>query len=1374
MYKFLTYFSILCLCSFCVSTVNSQIRTRIKFNHLSNEDGLSSSSIQAIIQDKEGFIWFGTEDGLNRYDGYQFRVYKNNYQDSHSLSDNFINGLFIDGQDRLWISSSNGLNLYDPLKDNFLTYYFNATEVGNNIYGLVEDQAGKLWVSSNEGLFTHSKKENKFKRYIPQNPEMKNWPKNEFGILFVDKQNRLWISTQQHGLVLKNSNGSIESVEKTYPLLSSIRDAQVIRQDQKGNIWIGTAGLGLFKVHFDSHKVSRYEHNPLDNKSLSSNVVKSLEFDQQGQVWIGTENGGLNLYHEKEDWFHRYDNQPNNPSGISQKTISSIFEDRQGNIWLGTHRSGINYFNPLMDNFQFYGDGIPFRDLSYRDVKTFYEDTDGTILIGTDGAGLNSWNRKTDRFSYFKHSPTDENSIGSDAVLHIMKDRKGNLWVSTWGGGLNLFDRKSGTFKRFVHDDKRPQSISSNYVWRVFEDSKGNLWVATSYAGLNLFDPKKNSFQKVNWRNKKDPRIATGRSYYSIEEDTEGKLWLGADAGILHVYDPNSKDLKEYNFSEIPNYPSSTNAVRVIFKDSQNKLWFGQEGLFQYDKAQDRIVPIFKESNLRDEAIQGILEDDRGNLWISSKNGLYRYHLQTRDIKQFNLNDGLQGMEFGPNTCLKTADGELLFGGYNGFNVLDPDHIETNLVAPEIYFTDFQISHKSQKPNQEHSPLTQQIGATEEITLAYDQASFTIAYTALNFIASPKNQFAYKMVGLDKDWNYVKDIRSVTYTNLSPGDYIFKVKAANNDGLWNEAGKSIKISILPPFWQRWWFRAIVVSLALGIASFYLLLYRNLEIRKIKLLQQDEIHEVQSQFFTNISHEFRSPLTLIMGALENIRSNQHVEKSHRLMEKNAERLSGLINEVMDFHKIESGLRTLQVSMSNMNGLLGDIADDFEEIALQRNMKLQVDLPKIQKMVYCDRKVIEKIVLNLLNNAFKFSPDHSTVTISLLSSLRYHATELEPLLQIGQALPNVHYCHILVADQGIGIHKEASKRLFERFYRISNEHMGSGIGLAFVKSLVSHHRGYIQVFSRKDIGTEVIVSIPYRRSDYAEEEITFEEMPKADGELAAQTAKHERVSLYVNDNQNHGLHAEKILLIDDDGELRTFIRENLEQDYDIMEAENGEQALELLKEQLPDLIISDLMMPKMDGMELCQMLQGSPAHSHIPIIMLTAKEETSTKLEGLAHGASVYLTKPFSMKLLRLTIANLFKLGKNQKERHIQDFQRSAVSMVQQKRDEVFIHNLMEIMERHLDDPNLKVEVLSREMGMSQSKFYKKIKEITGYNISEYVRKTRMARARQILLSEDTTITQVMYRVGISSSSYFTSAFKKEFGLNPSDYMKGVRR
>src|SRR5690606_10246207 len=345
-------------------------------------------------------------------------------------------------------------------------YYFNATEVGNNIYGLVEDQAGKLWVSSNEGLFTHSKKENKFKRYIPQNPEMKNWPKNEFGILFVDKQNRLWISTQQHGLVLKNSNGSIESVEKTYPLLSSIRDAQVIRQDQKGNIWIGTAGLGLFKVHFDSHKVSRYEHNPLDNKSLSSNVVKSLEFDQQGQVWIGTENGGLNLYHEKEDWFHRYDNQPNNPSGISQKTISSIFEDRQGNIWLGTHRSGINYFNPLMDNFQFYGDGIPFRDLSYRDVKTFYEDTDGTILIGTDGAGLNSWNRKTDRFSYFKHSPTDENSIGSDAVLHIMKDRKGNLWVSTWGGGLNLFDRKSGTFKRFVHDDKRPQSISSNYVWR--------------------------------------------------------------------------------------------------------------------------------------------------------------------------------------------------------------------------------------------------------------------------------------------------------------------------------------------------------------------------------------------------------------------------------------------------------------------------------------------------------------------------------------------------------------------------------------------------------------------------------------------------------------------------------------------------------------------------------------------------------------------------------------------------------------------------------------------------------------------------------------------------------------------------------------------
>ncbi len=1373
MYKFLTFFSILCLCCIHVSRVSSQTKTRIKFSQLSIEDGLSSSSIEAIVQDKDGFIWFGTEDGLNRYDGYQFRIYKNNYKDPHSLSDNFINDLYVDQQGRLWVSSSNGLNLYDPLDDTFSPYFFNSTKVGNNIHGLVEDQAGTLWVSSNEGLFIHPKREHKFQRYIPEHPDFKNGHKNQFGVLFVDSKNRLWIGTREHGLYLKDSNGSISRAEQSYPLLDKLKEAQAIEEDRYGNIWIGTAGQGVFKIQSDNQRVHQYVHDPLYSRSISSNVIKSLEVDQQNQVWVGTENGGLNLYLEREDQFHHYENPLRSLNGVSQKTISSIFEDRQGNIWLGTHRSGINYFNPLMDNFDFYGDGIPFRDLSYKDVKTFFEDSDGTILIGTDGAGLNSWDRKTDRFRYYRHSPTVANSIGSNAVMHIMKDRKGNLWVSTWGGGLNLFDRNTGKFNRFMHEDGNVQSISSNYVWRVFEDSKGNLWVATSYGGLNLFNPQKNSFKKVNWTNKNNPKIGTEQSYYSIEEDAEGRLWLGSDGGILHCYDPKTQNLKEYNFAEIPNYPASTNAVRVIFKDSKNRLWFGQEGLFRYNQAADRMVPVFPESSLRDEAIQGILEDDRGILWISSKNGLFRYHLQTKDIKHFNLNDGLQGMEFGPNTALKTRAGELIFGGYNGFNVLDPGHIETNLVAPDIYFTDFQISHKSQKPHQEHSPLTQQIAATDEITLAYDQATFTIAYTALNFIASPKNQFAYKMLGLDKDWNYVKDVRSVTYTNLSPGDYIFKVKASNNDGVWNETGKSIKINILPPFWQRWWFKVIIVSLALGIASFYLILYRNLEIRKLKNLQQEEIHDVQLQFFTNISHEFKAPLTLIMGALENIRSNQHIEKSHRLMEKNAERLSGLITEVMDFQKIESGLRTLQVSQINMNVLLSDIAEDFAELALQRNMKLQLELPQIQKMAYCDRKVIEKIMLNLLNNAFKFSPDQSTVRISMLSSLRYHQTELDHLLQINQALPNVHYCHILVADQGIGIRKEASKGLFERFYRISNEHMGSGIGLAFVKSLVSHHRGYINVYSRKDVGTEIIVSIPYRKSEYRLDEISYQDSLGLMGDEGQLATNQEDSSINVYEPQKHLAHAERILLIDDDRELRTFVKENLEQDYEILEAGNGEQALEMMEDQLPGLIISDLMMPKMDGMVFCQTLKDTPAYSHIPIIMLTAKEETATRLEGLAHGANVYLTKPFSMQLLRLTIANLFMLGKNQKERHILDFQRSSVSMVEHKREEVFMQTLMAILEKHLDDPYLKVEILSKEMGMSQSKFYKKIKQITGNNISEYVRKVRMERARQILLSEDTTITQVMYRVGISSSSYFTSAFRKEFGETPSEYLKGVK-
>ena len=837
MFKYYLSIFIWSICCFPFLLCSAQTKPSINFKNLNTEDGLSSNTIESVIQDKNGFIWLGTENGLNRYDAYQFRTYKNLSQEPHSLSNNYINSLFVDSQKQLWILTANGLNLYKEETDSFEQHFIKNTIGDNNFLCMTEDSKGQLWLSCNKGIYSFNKQTKLFQRFTPTDELSKNWNLITFTKLLVDKKGNLWIGSRQSGLFIKNPDGHVKSAEKLFPELRAIKSINDIKEDQDGSIWVGTNGQGLVRINPTSKQFNHYEYRKNEQSSLSSGVVKSILIDQINRVWVGMENSGLSLFNQKFNSFHHYQNNPSNPQSLSQKTISALFEDQQGNIWLGTHRGGVNFFNPKLDKFEFYTSGSGNTGLSYKDVKSFFEDQDGTIYIGTDGGGLNTWDRKNNIFQHYKHDPLNPHSISSDAVLHIVKDGKGNIWVSTWGAGLNLFDNKSGTFKRFTHDPDNPLSISSNYIWRTFEDSKGNLWIATSSGGINKFNSQNQTFEQLKWKNKS---YQNSTNYYCIAEDEDGDIWFGSDNGILLRYNIVKEQLSSYKIPNFDNKNPPNIAVWVIFKDSNNKLWFGQKGLFYFDNLQNKILPAKSNLYLHEESIQGILEDNYGNLWLSTKNGLFQYHIKTQQITHFTMPDGLQGLEFGPNACLKTKKAELLFGGSNGFNLFKPEKLQYNRIAPEIFWTDFQLFPKSQAEKPNHYSLKEDISVNKEIVLKHNQSTFSIQFTALNFVSSKKNQFAYKLGGLDKNWNYVNESRTATYANLKPGTYLFSAKAANNDGVWNVKTKSIKIIVIPPFWKLWWFKSLVSIFIVCLITSFVQLYRDLELRKTNENKQKEI------------------------------------------------------------------------------------------------------------------------------------------------------------------------------------------------------------------------------------------------------------------------------------------------------------------------------------------------------------------------------------------------------------------------------------------------------------------------------------------------------------------------------------------------------
>ncbi len=842
----------------------------------------------------------------------------------------------------------------------------------------------------------------------------------------------------------------------------------------------------------------------------------------------------------------------------------------------------------------------------------------------------------------------------------------------------------------------------------------------------------------------------------------------------MNCYEARTQRFKHY-FTNDGKKPD----IRVIFVDSRGRVWIGQRGLYVFDAAQQRFKIFTDKAHLSTEFIKGMVEDEQGNLWITTDKGMTHLNPNNLAVKKYNTADGLQGLEFEANAFLKTQDGEVFFGGVNGFNTFYPQALHPNTFVPPVYLTDFQLFNKK-VPIGDDSPLEEDISFIDKLQLNYKQSTFTIGFAALNYTASENNQYMYKLDNWDNDWIVAGNDAKASYTNVSPGTYTFMVKAANNDGVWNPAVKTLSLVITPPFWATWWFKVLVSALVIGGIIMFVYFKRKYDLQQLEEQQKEEIHQQQLQFFTNISHEFRTPLSLILGPLEKIKKDFPASPAkvyYDSMYRNAIRLMNLLNELMDFRKVETGALKLHVLEGNMALFLNEIAEEFAYLAEEKQIQFTVTYHRTQTNGWFDRQILEKIVINLLSNAFKYLADGQRIELQVLDSLANFSPKFQHSLHIPHEYQAKEYCYIRVADDGIGISKESIANVFERYYKITEAHLGSGIGLAFVKSLTRLHKGVIWVYSEKDQGTEFIVAIPCNKDDYKPHEhwlASKEVLVRLESVTAQDEWNTEAMAWQDKVNPNAPAPLSTILLVDDNDELRVFLRNTLSQHYTIVEANNGQAGYALAKETFPDLIISDVMMPLVDGFEFCKMVKADEEIGYIPFLMLTAKDATESKITGVESGADFYFSKPISIELLELTIRNIFQQKQKLKEKYGNEQLSDVVEMAHNQKDKQFLSELIQLIEAHLSNPEMNIDYICAQMGMSRTKLYTKVKVLTGQAIGDFIRSIRLKKAVQLMTHENLPIAEVMYKVGIQTQSYFTKAFKNEFGKTPMQFLKDLRR
>ncbi|MBA4317209.1 MAG: hybrid sensor histidine kinase/response regulator [Flavobacterium sp.] len=1342
------------------------------FEHINYDESFSQSMISSIHQTKKGFIWIGTANGLMSYDGYNFSRYVYKKDIVSSISNNHINVVLEDNEKKLWIGTNNGLNLFDKKGDNFIRIDIPPIKGGRNyISSIIQDADNRIWI----GTFGGVKRLNKEKYLLEEISKDPNSPfkKSRVLSLFYDSQYGVFVGTSKGLQCFDPKNGAKKNLPKSLSGNASFLKAKIwkVIKEKNGDLWFATETNGVFRYSITKNSLTNYLHDFNNSNSLSSNWVNDIVSIDNNTLWFATKNG-LCVFKKDKNQFIKYKHNPLTIFSLSDDDLKCFLKDRHNDIWIGTTGGGVNFFQKANANFVNIRETIkPNFGLNNGLVNAVAKEADGSLWVGTNGGGLNYLDFKNNSsYSYLIDHLDFEKTV--NMITSLVNQNEDNLFCGTFNG-LFKFNKRSKTFSNIPLSQENSKNGERPITSLVMDNE--DLWVGTNGSGLKrvMQDGTVESYM-----NDGTPNTISDNFITDIANRKNG-LWIATQYG-LNFFDKKLKKVtKIYKTGGASGFPN--NSLTVMFTDSKKRFWVAAEsgGMSLFNEKIGRFYEINKTMGFTDETIKSISEDSQGNIWVSANDLLFKiktknfkpvFNISDFEITTYSSKDGLKVKQFSNNCSLKLNSNELVFGSSKGLIIFNPAKLIKTQGESEIVLTKLIVNNEEIKPGNKKIPLDNYITETSEITLSYGQGYIGLEFSALNFVNSQNNKYAYKLESSfnKDDWHDIGEQHLVNLTNLSSGTYYLKIKTSTEDGVWNPYVKTLKITMLPPWWKTWWAYLFYFCSLFAISVFLIRFIRNREILKQALYleqvekeRQEELYKMKLDFFTNISHEIRTPLTLISGPVEELlngaEKNSNLENKLKIIKNNSDRLLKLVNELMDFRKAEKGSMKIYCEKQDIIPFCFDIYESFRGFAVEKKIDYKFVLNINTCMVYFDKNQMEKVIYNLLSNAFKFTSKNGRITLS-----------------VEQKGDDSDSIEIKIKDNGIGIPENRKKKIFKNFFQLDDRgstNLGSGIGLALSKSIVELHHGEIKVQTETDANFTTIFTITLKKGKdhFKKSQIVENEIAKTDAVSPISDVKTEIIPKEVESfEEMEGNTKKTVLIIDDNEEVLSFVYGILREDYRVLKFSSGVAALDYMEKEIPDLIISDVMMPEMDGLELCKILKTSQNTNHIPVVLLTAKSSTLNRIEGLSTGADSYISKPFSVEELKLKVINLLKakeiMRQKYSERFIDDSQVENLNTP----EGIFVKKLTQIIELNIDNPNFDVNDLVKEIGMSRTVLYKKVQTLTNHSVAGFIKNMRLKKAASLLLNSNYPVSEITYMVGFNDRKHFSREFKKLYNLSPTIY------
>ncbi|WP_264538209.1 two-component regulator propeller domain-containing protein [Flavobacterium sp. N1736] len=1341
------------------------------FDHINYDESFSQSMISSIHQTKNGFIWIGTANGLISYDGYNFLRYVYNKDILTTISNSHINVVLEDNQKELWIGTNNGLNLFNKKENNFLRVDVLKVKGGRNyISSIIQDDQNRIWV----GTFGGIKRLNKKKYLLEEisNDHNSTFRKSRVLSLFYDSKYGVLVGTAKGLECFDPKNGSKKTLPKALSDNAFLLKSKIwkIIKEKSGDLWFATETNGVFHYSEIKKTVINYTVDFNNRKSLSSNWINDITAADSNTIWFATKNG-LCVFKKDKNGFITYKHNPLTSYSLSDDDVKCFLKDRHGDIWIGTNGGGVNFFQKTKANFTTITEVIkPSFGLNNAFVNALAKETDGSLWVGTNGGGLNHLDFKNNTTtSYLIDNYRFEKTVNMITSLVHQNDQ--NLYCGTFKG-LFKFNKSSKTFNT-VSLSQKDSKENERPITSLLMDN-GDLWVGTNGNGL----------KKVTQDGTVESYMADGTgnsisdNFITDLANRNNGLWIATQYG-LNFFDKRLKKVtkvfKTGGKSGLPN-----NSLTVMFTDSKKRFWIGTEsgGINLFDEKSEHFLEINKAKGFTDETIKSISEDAQGNIWVSDNNLLYK--IRTKNFKSvpkitdfeitnYSSKDGLKVKQFSNNSSLKLNSNQMVFGSSNGLILFNPSKLIKTEDTAEIVLTKLIVNNEEIKPGNKKIPLDNYISETSEITLGYDQGYIGLEFSAMNFINPEKNEYAYKLESSfnKDDWHTIGSQHYINLTNLNSGTYLLKIRTSDAGGKWNPSIKTLKIIMLPPWWKTWWAYIFYFGILLTGAILLFRFFRNRELLKqafyleqVEKERQEELYKMKLDFFTNVSHEIRTPLTLISGPVEELLSgaekNSNLEHKLKIIKSNSDRLLKLVNELMDFRKAEKGSMKIYCEQQDIVSFCFDIYESFRGFAVEKKIDYKFVLNINTALIYFDKNQMEKVIYNLLSNAFKFTSKNGRITLAVEQKEDSDSIEIK------------------VKDNGIGIPENRKKKIFKNFFQLDDRgsaNLGSGIGLALSKSIVELHHGEIKVQTEADANFTTIFTITlkkgkdhFKKSQIVENAIAITESASPISDVVTEFESYE--AEYLEESESNT--KKTILVVEDNEEVLSFIFDILHTDYRVLKFTNGQDALNYMDKEIPDLIVSDVMMPEMDGFELCKILKTSINTNHIPVILLTAKSSTLNRIEGLSTGADSYISKPFSIEELKLTILNLLSAKEIMRQKYGERFISDSEQENTNTPEGLFVKKLTHIIESNIDNPNFDVNDLVKEIGMSRTVLYKKVQTLTNHSVAGFIKNMRLKKAASLLLNSTYSVSEITYMVGFNDRKHFSKEFKKFYNLSPTIY------